>query len=165
MSSWVGPDIFLGSYICTNEGRGSTISPFASRRPRVGFSSGKCSPLRGKGPRLQDGRRCCGLNPSREGTALPLGRLLPHFLSRREGAEKLPAGQAGGFPAVPTPKPHPFAVCSAPRLPGPRSTHLLLTPGPETPSASRVPPSSQGSGGGRGRRAPPPGRARLRGSE
>lgn len=44
---------------------------------------------------------------SREGTALPQSTAAS-FPEQEEGAEKLPEGQAGGLPAVPTLYPPPF---------------------------------------------------------
>lgn len=44
------------------------------------------------------------------------------FPEQEEGAEKLPVGQVGGFPAVPTSHPH-FSQVRLGPLPDQRSTH------------------------------------------
>lgn len=72
---------------------------------------------------------------SREGTALPQSTAAS-FPEQEEGAEKLPASQAGGFPAVPTLYPPPFRLCTPPDQ---RGNHLLSPFGPETPNESKVP--------------------------
>lgn len=78
------------------------------------------------------------------------------FPEQEEGAEKPRAGQAGGFPAAPTPKPHPFAVCSARFLPGQRSTYLLLPLGAGNLKRKQSPPLPGDVGEGKAAEPLPP---------
>lgn len=84
---------------------------------------------------------------SREGTALPQSTAAS-FPEQEEGAEKLPAGQAGGFPAVPTLYPPTLSALHTSRSERQPPT-LTLWAG--NPKREQSPPPHRGSGGGRGR--------------
>ena len=79
------------------------------------------------------------LTSSREGTALPLSRLQPHFLSWRRERKGCQQARPGAFRRFPPPPP-PLHSKSALPLPGQSGTHLLSPLGPETSNESEFPP-------------------------
>lgn len=73
----------------------------------------------------------------------------------QEGAEKLRAGQAGGFPAVPTPKPHPVSLFGP--VPPRSEKHLpTLTPGAGNLKRKQSPPLPGDVGEGKAAEPLPP---------
>lgn len=122
-------------------------------------------PVIGKGPSRRTGGGAVASTPSREGTVLPLSRLLPHFLSRRRERKSCQQARPGAFRWFPPPNPHLFTLSSTLPLPDQRCTHLLLPLGPETSNESKVPPNTQfmGKWGRERTLSPSPGRARLEG--
>lgn len=149
-SSWVGSDILLGSCICTNEGS-EVPSPLSLHLHREsGVQQLQGLPARGRGPRPEDGRRCCGLNPSREGTALPLGRLLPHFLSRRRERKSCAQAKPGAFRRHPPPSPT-HSQCVRPGSSQVREAPTYSYPWGRKPQTKAVAPAARGRGGGKGR--------------
>lgn len=103
--------------------------------------------------------------PGREGGHRASSRPTAASFPEEEGAEKLPAGQAGGFPAAPALQPS--ASCRrlvrVPVPPRPWSTHDSRSlPGRKPPASAESPPCK----GLRGRErplSPSPGRARFKG--
>lgn len=138
-SPWVGSDILHGSCICNDEGSEVPSSLSLHLHGESGGLAVARVPHKRKGPQAGGWEAVLWPQPLQGGHRASSQPTAASFPEQEEGAERLRAGQAGGFPAAPTPRPHPFTVCSARFLPGQRSTYLLLPLGPETSNESSRP--------------------------